>query len=44
MPGFTDTSVYAKLFEATGIEYAELCARLVELAVERHEQARAYEF
>jgi D-alanine-D-alanine ligase len=44
MPGFTDTSVYAKLFEATGIAYAELCDRLVKLAVERHRQARSYEF
>jgi D-alanine-D-alanine ligase len=44
MPGFTDTSVYAKLFEATGIGYPELCDRLVDLAVERHELARSYEF
>jgi D-alanine-D-alanine ligase len=44
MPGFTDTSVYAKLFEATGIGYAELCDRLVGLAVERHRRARSYEF
>jgi D-alanine-D-alanine ligase len=44
MPGFTDTSVYAKLFEATGIDYATLCDRLVQLAVERHRQARSYEF
>jgi D-alanine-D-alanine ligase len=44
MPGFTDTSVYAKLFEATGIGYPELCDRLVGLAVERHQQARSYEF
>jgi D-alanine-D-alanine ligase len=44
MPGFTDTSVYAKLFEATGINYPELCNRLVELAVERHKQVRSYEF
>jgi D-alanine-D-alanine ligase len=44
MPGFTDTSVYAKLFEATGIRYPELCDRLVELAVERHRRARSYEF
>lgn len=44
MPGFTDTSVYAKLFEATGIGYPELCDRLVALAVERHREARAYEF
>jgi D-alanine-D-alanine ligase len=44
MPGFTDTSVYAKLFEASGIAYPELCDRLVQLAVERHERARSYEF
>jgi D-alanine-D-alanine ligase len=44
MPGFTDTSVYAKLFEASGVAYPELCDRLVQLAVERHRQARSYEF
>jgi D-alanine-D-alanine ligase len=44
MPGFTDTSVYAKLWEATGTSYPELCDRLVQLAVERHQQSRAYEF
>jgi D-alanine-D-alanine ligase len=44
MPGFTDTSVYAKLFEATGVGYPELCDRLVTLAVERHRQARSFEF
>jgi len=44
MPGFTDTSVYAKLFEATGIGYPELCDRLVRLAIERHRQSRSYEF
>jgi D-alanine-D-alanine ligase len=44
MPGFTDTSVYAKLFEASGIDYPGLCDRLVELAVERHRQARSFEF
>jgi D-alanine-D-alanine ligase len=38
IPGFTATSVYAKLFEASGIPYAELLDRLVELALERHER------
>jgi D-alanine-D-alanine ligase len=38
IPGFTDTSVYAKLFEFSGIGYAELLDRLMELAVERHER------
>lgn len=44
MPGFTDTSVYAKLWEATGTAYPQLCDRLVQLAVQRHRQSRAYEF
>jgi D-alanine-D-alanine ligase len=38
MPGFTATSVYAKLFEASGIAYAELVDRLIELALERRER------
>ncbi len=44
MPGFTDTSVYAKLWEATGTDYPTLCDQLVQLAVERHQQSRSYEF
>ncbi len=44
MPGFTETSVYAKLLEASEIGYPELCDRLVELAVERYERARSHEF
>jgi D-alanine-D-alanine ligase len=38
MPGFTETSVWAKLFEASGIGYAEALDRLIELALERHER------
>ena len=38
IPGFTATSVYAKLFEASGIPYPELLDRLVALALERHER------
>jgi D-alanine-D-alanine ligase len=38
IPGFTATSVYSKLFEASGIPYPELLDRLVELALERHER------
>jgi D-alanine-D-alanine ligase len=44
MPGFTETSVYAKLFEASGIDYPSLCDRLVKLGIERHERARSFEF
>jgi D-alanine-D-alanine ligase len=38
MPGFTATSVYAKLFEASGIPYAELLDRAIDLALERRER------
>jgi D-alanine-D-alanine ligase len=44
MPGFTETSVYAKLWQATGLDYPTLCDRLVALAIERHQRTRAYEF
>ena len=36
IPGFTSISMFPKLWEATGIPYAELLARLVELGRERH--------
>jgi D-alanine-D-alanine ligase len=44
IPGFTATSVYAKLFEASGIGYAELLDRLIQLALERHADAQQYEY
>jgi D-alanine-D-alanine ligase len=44
IPGFTPTSVYAKLFEASGIAYPELVERLIELALERHRRRSALEF
>jgi D-alanine-D-alanine ligase len=44
IPGFTATSVFAKLFEADGIPYPELCDRLVQYAVERYEAQRSYRF
>jgi D-alanine-D-alanine ligase len=44
MPGFTSTSVYAKLFEASGIPYAELIDRLIALAIERHERRSSLEY
>ncbi len=36
LPGFTSISMYPKMWEATGVAYAELLTRLVELAIERH--------
>ena len=44
MPGFTATSVYAKLFEASGIPYAELLDRAIDLALERTERRRRLKF
>ena len=44
IPGFTATSVYARLFEASGIPYRELLDRLVELALERHERRSRYAY
>jgi D-alanine-D-alanine ligase len=44
IPGFTATSVYAKLFEASGIPYPELVDRLVRLALERHERRARLKF
>jgi D-alanine-D-alanine ligase len=36
MPGFTSISMYAKMWQASGISYSELIDRLIELAIERH--------
>ncbi len=44
IPGFTPTSVFAKLFEAGGLAYPELCDRLVSHAIERHSAERALEY
>ncbi len=43
MPGFTETSVYGKLWEASGVPYPDLCDRLVHIALERHAAERRYE-
>jgi D-alanine-D-alanine ligase len=37
IPGFTPISMYPKLWEASGIPYSELIDRLIQLAIERHE-------
>jgi D-alanine-D-alanine ligase len=44
MPGFTPTSVYAKLFGASGVPYSELLDKLLGYAVERYERERAHSF
>ena len=44
IPGFTATSVYAKLFEASGLPYPRLLDRLIELALERHRRRSHLQF
>ncbi|MNT30081.1 D-alanine--D-alanine ligase A [compost metagenome] len=41
LPGFTNISMYPKLWAASGISYSQLITRLIELALERHQQDRA---
>lgn len=36
LPGFTNISMYPKLWQASGIGYQALITRLIELALERH--------
>jgi len=40
MPGFTQISMYPKLWEATGLSYTDLITRLIELALERGEEKK----
>jgi D-alanine-D-alanine ligase len=40
LPGFTPISMYPKLWEASGLSYPDLLARLIDLAVERFESER----
>jgi D-alanine-D-alanine ligase len=42
IPGFTSTSVFSKLWEASGVPYPDLLDRLLELAIERFERERQY--
>ncbi len=42
MPGFTPTSVYARLMEAAGIAYPDLVGRLIDLGIARAAEARRY--
>jgi len=38
LPGFTQISMYPKLWEASGIKYSDLITRLIELALERQKE------
>ncbi|HUA75791.1 MAG TPA: D-alanine--D-alanine ligase family protein [Solirubrobacteraceae bacterium] len=44
MPGFTPTSVYAKLLETSGVPYPELVDRLCRLGIARHAAQAAHAF
>lgn len=44
MPGFTATSVYGKLWAASGVAYPDLVGELCRLGIERHRRERAYRF
>lgn len=40
MPGFTPFSMYAKLWEHSGLSYSELVSKLIDLAIERYEEKK----
>lgn len=40
IPGFTPISMYPKLWEASGLSYPDLIDRLIDLAIERHEDLK----
>lgn len=42
IPGFTAISMYAKLWESTGLDYAGLLDKLISLAIERHREKRSF--
>jgi D-alanine-D-alanine ligase len=44
MPGFTQTSVFGKLWEASGVPYPELLDRLLGFAIERFAAERRYSY
>jgi D-alanine-D-alanine ligase len=43
LPGFTDVSMFPRLWEASGLPYPALLDRLIELALERHRERSALE-
>jgi D-alanine-D-alanine ligase len=44
IPGFTSTSVYARLFAAAGVTYPEVLDRLIESGLERHARRARYRY
>jgi D-alanine-D-alanine ligase len=44
LPGFTSISMYPKMWEYSGIPFAQLIDRLIQLALERHAEKKATRF
>jgi D-alanine-D-alanine ligase len=44
MPGFTATSVFAKLWAASDLPYPDLVEELCRMGIERHDRTRAYRY
>jgi D-alanine-D-alanine ligase len=44
MPGFTAISMYPKLWGASGLAYADLIDRLIQLGIERHEDKKKNQY
>ena len=38
LPGFTNISMYSKMWEASGVGYSSLVDRLIQLGIERHKE------
>jgi D-alanine-D-alanine ligase len=43
LPGFTEVSMYPRMWDASGLPYTALLDRLIELALERHRERSALE-
>ena len=44
MPGFTAISMYPKLWAASGLDYADLIDRLIQLGIERHQDKKKNQY
>jgi D-alanine-D-alanine ligase len=44
LPGFTSISMYPKLWAASGIPYADLIDRLIQLGLERHAEKKENQY
>lgn len=42
VPGFTEVSMFPKLWEASGVPYPELIERLIQLALIRHGEGGSF--